>query len=157
VKWTVAPAHRSSAGGEPVRFPLASAAVRAHRRDVATAAHRGIVVLAEDEVLVRESVAELLEDEGFLVLPVKDGQEALRRLRGITGSPVVAVIDLMMPDMDGRILARTMRADDALRKIPILVVTSRPDEVPEADRVLRKPCPPEELLAAVDALCHLPG
>jgi chemosensory pili system protein ChpA (sensor histidine kinase/response regulator) len=108
-----------------------------------------VVFLVDDDNDLRESVEQVLEGEGYLVLGARDGTEALARMRGIS-MPAVAVIDLMMPGMNGWELAKAMRADPALRNIPIIVISIKARApVKGADRVLNKPVTAEELLAVV--------
>jgi chemosensory pili system protein ChpA (sensor histidine kinase/response regulator) len=110
---------------------------------------RAVVFLVDDDNDLRESVEQVLEGEGYLVLGARDGTEALARMRGIS-IPAVAVIDLMMPGMNGWELAKAMKADPALRNIPIIVISVK-DRAPVegVDRVLNKPVTAEELLALV--------
>ncbi|MGQ0506810.1 MAG: response regulator [Myxococcaceae bacterium] len=110
---------------------------------------RAIVFLVDDDNDLRESVEQALEGEGYIVLGARDGLEALARMRRIS-MPAVAVIDLMMPGMDGWELAKAMRADPALRHIPIIVVSTKGRApVNGADRVLNKPVTAEALFAVV--------
>jgi CheY-like chemotaxis protein len=114
--------------------------------------YRGVVLLADDEDAFRESLEELLEAQDYLVLPARSGAEALARIRGLAGA-AVAIIDLVMPGMDGRGLIRAMQADEELRQIPIIVLSAEQAEsIPGAQIALRKPCKPKVLFAAVDAL-----
>lgn len=116
-------------------------------------AHKGIVFLAEDEKDLRELTRDLLEPEGFIVLEARSGDEALARMRGISG-PAVAIIDLVMPRMDGWKLIETIRSDAKLKRIPIIVVSGQPRlTVQGADLVLRKPVAPSDLLRHVIDLC----
>lgn len=124
------------------------------RGKTAAGRNRGVVFLAEDENELRESTRGFLEQEGFLVLDARSGGEALSRMRGIS-VPSVAVIDLVMPGMDGWELIETMRADANLSRIPIIVVSAQGREsVKGADRVLRKPVTPSELVRHVVELCR---
>lgn len=116
--------------------------------------HKGVVFVAEDEPEARSATQELLEHEGFLVLTARDGLEALARMRGIH-MPAVAVVDLSMPRMDGWRLIEAMRADEGLKRIPVVVLSAR-EPGPIADRVqrvLKKPCVPAELIGSVRELC----
>jgi CheY-like chemotaxis protein len=116
------------------------------------AAHRrGLVFLVDDDQDIRETLEELLEQEGFLVLNARDGHEALARMRGFTGR-AVAIVDLMMPEMDGHKLIETMRADAELSRIPVIVITAGGTQaVPGATQVFAKPLSKALLLAALDA------
>jgi CheY-like chemotaxis protein len=115
---------------------------------------KGIVFMTDDEDALREATQTFLEEEGYIVLGARSGSEALARMRGISG-PAVAIVDLVMPGMDGWQLIARMRADSQLRRIPIVVLTAVGGEAHDgADRVLRKPCPPAQLLDVVNELCH---
>jgi CheY-like chemotaxis protein len=121
---------------------------------MATNVHRGVVILADDEDELRGSLEELLEDEGYLVLSARSGAEALARMRGIFG-PAIAIVDLVMPGMDGWQLIQEMRSDEQLAEIPIVVITGRDEvQLPEgANRLFHKPYAVEELLDTVRSLC----
>lgn len=118
-------------------------------------AHKGVVFVADDEDALRDSTQDILEDAGYLVLSARNGTEALARMRGISG-PAVAVIDLVMPGMDGWHLIEAMRADKNLAVIAVIVLTAHDgrDPVKGADRVIRKPYKPSELVGAVQDLCR---
>ena len=117
-------------------------------------AFRGVVILADDEDLLRESAQEMFEDEGFIVLPARDGHEALARMQGITG-PVVALVDLAMPGMDGGALMDAMAHDEALARIPVVVISSRltHDRVQDGRHYVRKPFRNDALIRLVTDLC----
>jgi CheY-like chemotaxis protein len=116
--------------------------------------YRGIVFVTDDEDAFRDSTKDLLQDSGYLVLSARTGTEALARMRGIVG-PAVALLDLVMPGMDGWHLIRTMRADADLRRIPIVVLSAHVGESVEgADRVLRKPYNVTTLLETLEELCR---
>src|SRR5690349_16785461 len=96
--------------------------------------YHGIVFLAEDEDRLRDATQQLLEDAGYLVLSARDGVEALARMKGFAGG-CVAVIDLLMPGMDGWELVDAMRSDSQLAQIPIIVISGQKRAVvPRADR-----------------------
>jgi len=117
-----------------------------------------VVFVVDDEDALRESLQEILEEDGYLVLTARDGHEGLRRMRGLR-LPSVAVIDLVMPDMDGEELIAAMKADPLLADIPIIVITSHDlsaRELPAAVRLLRKPFQPDRLRALIGELCAVP-
>lgn len=117
-------------------------------------AHQGVVFVTDDEDALRDSTQELLEDAGYLVLGARSGAEALARMRGITG-PAVAVVDLVMPGMNGFDLIVAMRASAELKRIPIIVLSAQTREsIQGADRIIRKPFKSAELLEAVRGLCR---
>jgi len=120
---------------------------------VTSPTYKGVVFVIDDDEVVRLSTQDLLEDEGYLVLSARNGSEGLARMHGIVG-PAVAIVDLVMPRIDGWHLIDTMRADANLRRIPIIVVSARREPVAGADRIVTKPLKTAELLRAVRELCR---
>lgn len=98
------------------------------------------ILVVDDEVAILGALVELLALDGHVVAGVADGVEALERLDAFR--PDVVVTDWMMPRLDGRGLVLAMRADEATRAIPVIVLSA----VPSPDlrgldpvRFLRKP------------------
>lgn len=115
--------------------------------------HRGVVFVVDDEDAFRQSVEDLLEDAGFLVLNARSGAEALCRMKGIS-QRAVAIVDLNMPDMNGWELIERMQADSAMRQIPVLVLTGeKQPEVPGVYGVLAKTADVKKVLSAVELIC----
>lgn len=83
--------------------------------------------VVEDDDSVRESVSTLLQAEGFTVEKYPDGQAAYDGF--LQGQPDIALIDLMMPNMDGMELVRRVREQ---WDFPVIMVTGRDDEIDEA-------------------------
>jgi DNA-binding response OmpR family regulator len=81
----------------------------------------------DDEADVREVVQLSLAKEGFDVVTAPDGESALESLRG--GTFEAAVVDVMMPGMDGLDLCRAIRQDPRLRSLPVLILTARDSEM----------------------------
>ncbi|MFD7828434.1 response regulator transcription factor, partial [Kitasatospora sp. NPDC059803] len=119
-----------------------------------TAARRTVLVV-EDDPGVRNTLDHLLRFEGYRVLTTTDGQEALELLEH--RRPDLAVVDVVMPRLDGLALCRMLRRRGD--RLPILVLTARHqlgDRVAGldagADDYLAKPFATEELLARIRAL-----
>jgi two-component system response regulator MprA len=116
---------------------------------------RNRVLIADDDRAIRESLARALELEGYDVVTVVDGVEAMTRVRR---DPFDAlVLDVMMPGVDGLAVCRVLRADGD--RTPVLMLTARvetPDRVAGldagADDYLPKPFELDELLARLRAL-----
>lgn len=113
------------------------------------------VLIVEDDADVRETMAGVLETEGFDVHAAREGREALALLRaGVR--PDVILLDLMMPGMNGWQLRAEIDRERELAAIPIIVVSAM-DPGPDRDRALRaagylkKPFNLSALLEAVDA------
>jgi len=113
------------------------------------------VVIAEDDPSVRKAVQRVLELEGYTVTAVNDGQAALDTI--LVKTPDAAVLDVMMPFLDGLSVCKELRHRG--NRTPILLLTAR-HEVGDrvagldagADDYLVKPFAVDELLARVRAL-----
>ena len=98
-----------------------------------------------------------LERSGYDVLPARDGDEALDL--AVRHRPDLAVLDLMMPKLDGYELTRRLRDLQATGRMPIIMLTARAQEKDVArgfeagaDDYIRKPFSPQELRARVQAI-----
>lgn len=124
-------------------------------------AHHGpneVILVIEDDEPVRESIAQLLRDEGFEVETAGNGREALDLLRRTSTLPSVILLDLMMPVMDGWTFRTEQLADPRLAAIPIVVLSathdlSRRARELHAEAVLQKPFDASRLL---DVVAHHP-
>ena len=113
------------------------------------------ILVVDDEQAVRESLRRSLRFNGYDVLTANDGLEAVETVRA--ENPELLILDVMMPNMDGLEVCRTLRSEGWDR--PILVLTAR-DGVSDrvagldagADDYLPKPFALEELLARVRSL-----
>jgi chemosensory pili system protein ChpA (sensor histidine kinase/response regulator) len=113
-----------------------------------------LVLVVDDSITVRRVTQRLLQREGFRVALAADGLQALERLQ--EERPTVVLSDIEMPRMDGFDLARNIRADAALRDLPIIMITSRiaakhREHAMElgVNHYLGKPYSDEELLSIV--------
>lgn len=111
------------------------------------------VLLVEDDFDVRETIAEVLTDEGYVVATAADGQKAIEQLRGGL-RPFVILLDLMMPGMNGYQFRLEQRSDPVLSEIPVIVLTA--DRLVDqkaaelgAAAYLKKPTPLTDLLATL--------
>ena len=109
-----------------------------------------VVLVVEDDRQARELFKTALRAEGYNVVAVGDGVDALTYLD--THTPAAVVLDLGLPRLHGRYVLLEMTAQGLSHKVPVIVVTgeSRPllNELDFAC-VLRKPIGPEELIASV--------
>jgi len=89
------------------------------------------VLIAEDDALVRGSLAAVLEYEGFIVEHAQDGVQALARASA--QPPDLVLLDLNMPRMDG--WEAFARLDQSHPLVPVIVITARPHQYEEAVRL----------------------
>jgi CheY-like chemotaxis protein len=80
------------------------------------------ILVVDDELGAIEVVATALEDEGYRVLTAANGRHGLQKLS--EGQVDLAVIDFMMPLMDGTAMGRAMKQDAALRNVPIILMSA---------------------------------
>ena len=111
-----------------------------------------LVLVVDDDHDILGLVRLRLERSGYEVVSAHDGLEALERIG--ERAPDLAIVDVMMPRMDGHELTRALRARPDTATIPILVLTAAVQnaDVQGADAHLRKPFSPRELVARVSEL-----
>jgi excisionase family DNA binding protein len=110
---------------------------------------RARVLVIDDEALVRDTVAEFLADEGFVVQVAADGGEALTLLARAAPRPDLILLDLKMPHVDGWAFREQQVRDPVLAAIPIIVVTALGESAMPGVTTLRKPLRLPELARAV--------
>jgi two-component system alkaline phosphatase synthesis response regulator PhoP len=118
------------------------------------------VLVVDDDVKTVDLVKLYLERDGYQVLTAYDGVEALRLAR--ESRPYLIVLDLMLPDIDGLEVCRTLRHES---DVPIIMLTARTTDQDKltglglgADDYVTKPFSPKVLVARVQAvLRRLPG
>ncbi len=126
-----------------------------------TADHAGTpksVLIVEDDPDVRESLYEILEDEGYLPLVASNGQEGLDRLREAVKKPCLVLLDMMMPVMDGWAFRSAQRSDPEIASIPVVLLTAHANVEQAAEQMnaagfLKKPIGVEHLLSTVARYC----
>ena len=116
-----------------------------------------VILAADDDEDILALVAFRLERSGYTVLQARDGQEAFELAR--SEKPDLAVLDVMMPKLDGFELTRRLRAEEATSRMPIILLTARAQDADVqqgfdagADDYIRKPFSPNELRARVQAI-----
>ena len=81
------------------------------------------ILIADDDPLVLKSICFIMKKAGFPVQSVTDGAQALELAR--REKPVLALLDVMMPKMDCLDVCRALKADPALKDVPVFLVTAR--------------------------------
>ena len=115
------------------------------------------VLIAEDEATIREFVVINLRRGGYEVVEAQDGAQALELYEANEGEIDVAVLDVMMPYVDGLEVCKRIRAKNA--NIGIIMLTAKTQEMDKitglmmgADDYVTKPFSPTELVARIDAV-----
>ena len=83
----------------------------------------GYILVADDDALVLRSLTFVLERAGFELRTATNGAEALAIARA--EAPAVALLDVMMPEMTGLELCRTLKNETATADVPVFLVTAR--------------------------------
>jgi PAS domain S-box-containing protein len=124
--------------------------------------HRPQILLVDDNADMRTYVTRILEDQGYAVSAVPDGETALARIRE-GPAPDLVLSDVMMPGaLDGFGLLRALRNAPETETLPIVLLSARAGEAARieglaagADEYLVKPFGPRELVARIDAAIRL--
>jgi CheY-like chemotaxis protein len=118
------------------------------------------ILLVEDDSSLRETLADVLSDEGFEVAAAANGREALEKLAA--SHPDLILLDLVMPVMDGWAFREAQRKRPDLACIPTVVLSATsPLDGPglhalDAEAVISKPVRMERLIGALRALLAAP-
>jgi DNA-binding response OmpR family regulator len=114
-------------------------------------------LLVEDETLIREVMAESLEDAGFAVIRAATGDEAIAMIQDDDGTITALVTDFHMPgDADGADVAFCIR--QKWPDMPVIIASGRPDmmkmswQIERGYRLLRKPYGPRQLIGVLREL-----
>lgn len=119
----------------------------------------GRVLIVEDDRDVVTLLVEILQHEGYTATVAEDGLVGLLKIR--TGQPDLALLDIMMPDVDGvRLLEQLLEEGGGELPVPIIVMTGSPEGAAKARRLLgrddvfEKPFDPDRLVRRIRV--HLP-
>lgn len=117
------------------------------------------ILVVDDEFSIVETLGEILTWEGYVVVTAPNGRAALTLLA--TERPALVLLDYMMPVLDGLQTLASIRGDDRLKNIPVVLMTAAPQRVLDAEPLwnvlLRKPFDVDALLAIVAELAGPPG
>ncbi len=115
------------------------------------------ILVVDDELDICRLLKFNLEKEGFMVDTVADAIEAMKRLRKSTFDLIV--LDLMLPEMDGLQFCKTIKEEQSLKDIPVIMLTAKDEEIDRvlglelgADDYITKPFSMRELIAMVKAV-----
>ena len=118
---------------------------------------RDTILVVDDEPAIVQVIGQRLTGEGFQIRAASDGKAGLAALADASRQPDLLILDLMLPDMDGLDLLRSLR--QAGSSMPVIILTARDDDVDVivglelgADDYVVKPFNPRELAARVRAV-----
>ena len=114
------------------------------------------ILCIEDETEMIDLIRLILSRRGYEVQGANGGKEGIELVR--QEKPDLVLLDLMMPDMDGWEVYQQMKADEATRDIPVIVVTAKAQSIDKVlglhiakvDDYIAKPFSPQELLTSVE-------
>jgi CheY-like chemotaxis protein len=113
------------------------------------------VMIVDDERILVEMIAALVEDMGYASIIATSGQEALASLADDQSPPALIISDITMPQMNGIDLARTLKSDPRYAQVPIILMSAvgqlhmdHMDGV--AERFLPKPFPLDVLATLIE-------
>ena len=117
------------------------------------------VLICEDENIIREFVVINLKRAGYEVVDTDCGEAALAAYERENGNFDIAVLDIMMPGIDGLAVCRQLRAQSGALGIILLTAKAQETDREEglacgADDYITKPFSPSELVKRVDKLCR---
>jgi DNA-binding response OmpR family regulator len=122
-----------------------------------TEERRPLVLVADDDPDILSLVKLRLERSGYDVVSAGDGEQALETAR--TRSPDLALLDVMMPKLDGYEVTARLRKEEATRHLPVILLTARVQESDiargveaGADDYVKKPFSTHELRDRVQAV-----
>ncbi|MDD3852258.1 MAG: response regulator transcription factor [Syntrophomonadaceae bacterium] len=114
------------------------------------------ILVVDDEDYIVELVRFNLEKEGYLVVSASNGEEALNLVAN--ERPDLILLDIMLPNIDGLEVCRTLKQNPEFNAIPIIMLTAKGDEIDTvlglemgADDYIKKPFSPREVIARVKA------
>ena len=115
------------------------------------------IYIVEDEPDIRETLKYNFSNEGFKVFTAPDGEEALSNIKKVL--PDVLILDLMLPGVSGLDVCKSIRADDDIRDMSIIMLTAKGEEIDRvigfelgADDYVTKPFSVRELILRVKVL-----
>ena len=112
------------------------------------------ILIADDNENIRRALTYLLEDEGYALLIAKDGADTLQKVRDFR--PDILLLDIMMPDINGYDVCRTIKNDLGLKKTYVIILTARGQASEQAlgkevgaDEYVIKPFSPVDILSRI--------
>jgi CheY-like chemotaxis protein len=142
-------------------LPAASSGAAAAEHDTGArapagrASRKAVVLVVDDDVLVRKAITMLLQDAGFAVESAASGEEALRIISAAeTERPIsLVLLDVSMPGIPGPLLRGRLR--ELVPEVPVIYLTGYAYQAADGALVLEKPVSAQQLVSAVEAALAL--
>jgi two-component system, OmpR family, alkaline phosphatase synthesis response regulator PhoP len=118
---------------------------------------KGKILVVDDEIYIVHILDFSLGMEGYEVVTALDGEQALEKARA--EKPDLIVLDIMMPKLDGYETCKRLKADDATKAIPVILLSAKGRNVDQkvgfevgADDYITKPFSPRKLVERINAI-----
>jgi len=112
------------------------------------------ILIADDNENIRDALTYLLEDEGYQLWLAKDGAETIQKVKEFR--PDILFLDIMMPEVNGYDVCRTIKSDPALKDTYVIMLTAKGQIAEQergkevgADEYIVKPFSPMEILTKI--------
>lgn len=120
------------------------------------------ILVVDDDPMIRDVIAELLEEEGYVVVRAANGMEALNILQQHAVLPCIILLDLMMPRMNGWEFCAAQRQHPVFASIPVVTISAHVDFMGTTAKInvaahIPKPLDFDRLLSTVQHFCGLAG
>jgi two-component system, chemotaxis family, chemotaxis protein CheY len=99
------------------------------------------VLIVDDEDVLTDMIASLVEDLGYCAVTASNGHEAIETLRAMPHPPMLIISDMMMPRMNGTAFAQAIRSDHRYRHVPLIMMSAAGRPAPDglANEFIHKP------------------
>ena len=127
------------------------------------------ILVVDDDLNMRIYIATVMNTSGYKAIVARDGKDGFRAAQD--ASPILIILDLMMPEEGGIIMYRNLKEDPKLKNVPVIVVSGvesktfdhslkmlnigRDSDIPEPEAYIEKPPKAQELIATVEAVLQL--
>ncbi|HSH82334.1 MAG TPA: response regulator [Herpetosiphonaceae bacterium] len=117
-----------------------------------------LIMVVDDESSIRSAIADILEDEGYEVVVVRNGKEAMNYLHANSPLPCLILLDLIMPEVSGVEFLNRQHSEPMLAEIPVIAMSgdfylAQQTPVLGVADYLLKPFDVDELLTTVTRVC----
>jgi DNA-binding response OmpR family regulator len=115
----------------------------------------GVIVVIEDDPNISDALSLMLEEHGYRVISVQDGEKAVEAAQ--LYRPDLITLDLMLPGKDGFTVARELLDDPRTANIPLVILSAYTDDVDEpiwrrVTAIITKPFNVDEVTSEIDAI-----